>query len=123
MNENRKKIGEKFLKESFGAMISSGRYRFQKSIPYQITLHNDLVDFEIHREPSVDISLSSDDYNRLIDMLGFFNDSNFAAQIDFYYREIIEQLQDEKRLRDQNPTLQKAYDQYQMILAMLAKKR
>jgi hypothetical protein len=124
MNENRRKFGERFLKASLGAVIGSGKCTFHKVPSYQMTdyLSRQPIDLKITKEKSIDISLPADEYDRLIDMLGYFSESNFSGQIELYYRDFQTQLIEEKRLRDQNPTLQKVYDRYQTLLALVNEK-
>lgn len=124
MSEQQRDHGRKLLEEYFNAHISRGKRRFHTSHPpdYWNTISDrHFDDFmsvnKISVEESFDISLREEDFERLLDLIGYFQAHN---PNNGYYQELESKLAFERRLRKNNPALQKAYEKYKMLVDIVA---
>jgi hypothetical protein len=123
MTQKNQKAGRKFLTERLRAHIGSGARRFQTMCTdYFWIRHNpaprisaDPCQYIV--EQSVDISLRPSDYERLLDILGHYDQ---FGNLNAYEQYRSTRLEYEKTLRKQYPAVQLAYDRYQTLLTMIA---
>jgi hypothetical protein len=122
MSEKDRIEGRKFLEKHFRAQVGKGRLRFNKIYPVEywslVSREPFTADsYRIEYEESVDVSLRESDFERLLDILGYFRTHN---QHDSYYRDLEQKLVFERKMREQHPALKKAYDRYRLLLTMVA---
>jgi hypothetical protein len=122
MSDQQRKHGLEFLEKYFNAHVSRGNRRFHTTYP--INYYNnitepfdDYMDIKMLTEESVDISLREQDFERLLDVLGYFQNHNNHSG---YYQELETKLAFERQLRKNNPALQKAYEKYMLMVSLTA---
>ena len=128
MNEPSRPDGRKYLEKMLKAKINRGRYRFRVSVPFDA----DNFGFEIPRyasiqewesnintviEESVDISLTETDFQKLLDVLSYFEKYNDGSDYAHY---IVERAAFEGSLREKHPALKQAYEKYQLLVNLTA---
>ena len=123
MSDEQRKNGRDFLEKYFNAHVSRGKKKFHSVYPmdYWNTVSreplDDYMNIKSHVEESVDISLREQDFERLLDVLGYFQNYNDLSR---YYKELESKLAFERKLRNSNPALQKAYEKYTLLVSMVA---
>jgi hypothetical protein len=124
MSEQDRTNGRKYLEKHLNAHIGRGNKRFYTTVPsdfrkvtYKEFLPLDPYDAQVFVEESVDISMRESDFQRLLDVLGYFQNSGNA---DFYQRDLQSRLAFERALREKHPALKKAYDRYHTLVTMVA---
>lgn len=127
MNERTQKKGLKILKSHYDAHVGRGAKRFHTMIPLEfqdIELNRfqpedriDPYDRQVYVEESVDISLREADYQRLLDVLVHWQERGF---ISLYSKHLERTLAFEQNLREKHPAVKNAYEQYQVLLKMVA---
>lgn len=125
MSERDRSNGKNFLHKNLRAEIGRGKMRFQTvySMDYWIRQAykptDPALDMHVHVEPSVDISMRESDFDRLLEILGRFNEDE-RVTADWYYKSLEETLTFERNLRKNNPALNLAYEKYKVLLALVA---
>lgn len=125
MSEHDRTRGRKYLEKHLDAYVGRGNKRFYTTVPVEYSkldfgkiLPSDPYDATVLVEESVDISMRESDFQRLLDVLGHFqqngNDANYYRR-DFEYR-----MTFERSLREKHPALKKAYDRYLTLVALVA---
>lgn len=125
-NEDRIK-GKKFLQENYNAYVGRGKRQFYSTIPTEFKnvsyddifkdSRSDPFDSQVYTEESVDISMREADFQRLLDLLGYFQKHGY---VDRYSKDIEYRVAFERRLREKHPGLNKAYERYRLLLEMVA---
>jgi hypothetical protein len=123
MSEDNRVKGKKYLTEYYNAHIGRGHKRFYsmpptdfKSVSFK-DLYVDPHDSRVYVEESVDISMRESDFQRLLDVLGYFQK---YGNIDQHRRDIESRVTFERSLREKHPGLKKAYNRYRVLLDMVA---
>jgi len=124
MSERDRESGRKFLTTHFDAHIGRGAKRFHTMVPLEFDIHQfnpsdriDPYDQQVCIEESVDISLRESDYQRLLDLLGHWQDQK---QFDSTTKRFEQKLAFERSLREKHPGIKKAYERYRILLDMVA---
>jgi hypothetical protein len=123
MSEQDRTNGRKYLEKHLSAHIGRGNKRFYTTVPVdfrKVTYKEmpfDPYDATVLVEESVDISMRVSDFQRLLDVLGYFQNSGNA---DFYQRDLQQRLAFERALREKHPALKKVYERYRVLLDMVA---
>ena len=127
MSERDRESGQKFLTTHFDAHVGRGAKRFHTMVPVEfqgIELDRfgpgdrvDPYDREVYVEESVDISLRESDYQRLLDLLGHWQEQE---RIDPNTKRLEHKLAFERSLRGKHPGIKKAYERYRILLDMVA---
>jgi len=76
----------------------------------------------VQTEPSIVITLSLSNYERLLSYLGYdpyAGGRTGYGRHDSYFRDLELRLTHERQLREDTPALQKAYEKYQLMLIMV----
>lgn len=109
------------LKKVYNATICESRYRFYRAVPWDLQIHDDYANFENDRlisdEKGVEINLSQEDFAVLCDNLQCIDTSGMDQR---YLNETLKQHYYERKLREQYPALEKAYDKYRTLLVLVA---
>jgi hypothetical protein len=123
MSEDYRQQGESLLKEYFDARISRGSMRLP-SVSWRATGWDEVNCNRISHtvEQSHDIQLSRGDYERLMDYLGHCanTSSTTHSSIDTYEREFANKRAVERKMREDNPAVKKAYEKYRMLVDLVA---
>lgn len=123
MNETSKSDGRQYLEKTLRARINRGRYRFQVTVPvsFEIPRYPSVQEWESNintvTEESVDISLSERDFQKLLDVLSYFEKYNDGSD---YTKQIREREAFERSLREKHPALKQAYEKYQLLVNLTA---
>lgn len=124
MSHSDRTNGRKYLENHLNACIGRGNKRFYTSVPFEYSkvdfrelLPLDRYDANTFIEESVDISMRESDFQQLLDVLGYFQNSGNA---NFYQRDTQTRLAFERSLREKHPALKKAYDRYLTLVALVA---
>jgi hypothetical protein len=123
MSEDDRQRGESLLKEYFDARMSRGSMRFP-SRSWQLTSWDEVncnpVSYTV--EHSYDIQLTRGGYENLMDYLGHCATSSSTKHsgIDTYERELANKRAAERKLREDNPAVKKAYEKYRMLVDLVA---
>jgi hypothetical protein len=126
MSEQHRTIGREYLEKYFDAYIGRGNKRFYSTVPAEFNKVDfkelytvDPYDAKTFIEESVDISMRENNFQRLLDVLGYFqqNGNNNAS---YYIKDIQNRLDFERLLREKYPALKKAYEHYRTLVAMVA---
>ena len=127
MSERDRESGQKFLTTHFDAHIGRGAKRFHTMVPLEfqgIDIHQfnpsdrvDPYDRQVCIEESVDISLRESDYQRLLDLLGHWQEREFVGS---YTKRFEQNLAFERSLREKHPGIKKAYERYRILLNIVA---
>jgi hypothetical protein len=127
MGETDRTQGRKYLTEHLDAYIGRGNRRFHTMIPQEYHYMDfpnlkptdiiDLYDRHVCVEESVDISLRESDFQRLLDVLGYFQINGNA---NFRMKELESRVAFERTMRDRHPGVKKAYERYRILLDMVA---
>jgi hypothetical protein len=125
MMERNRETGKNYLKDEFEAKIGKGLYKFHTIRPLNFnSLRYRDIDSpfreNIQVEESVDISLREDQYNRLIELLGYFK---IQGMVDSYPSYLERRTREEQQLRNRHPALKKAFNNYQTLLRLVAEGR
>jgi hypothetical protein len=114
MSEQHRTIGREYLEKYFDAYIGRGNKRFYSTVPAEFNKVDfkelytvDPYDAKTLIEESVDISMRENDFQRLLDVLGYFQQNGNDA--NYYSRDIQKRVDFERSLREKYPTLKKAY--------------
>lgn len=78
------------------------------------------INYQVNYDHMTAIHLTKEDFAKLLDDL--YHQSNYITQLEFEsrkYREMLHQLHDEVRAREQNTSVRLAYDKYQMLLKLV----
>jgi hypothetical protein len=125
MSEQHRTIGRKYLEKYFDAYIGRGNKRFYSTVPAEFNKVDfkelytvDPYDAKTVVEESVDISMRENDFQRLLDVLGYFQQNGNDA--NYYSRDIQKRVDFERSLREKYPALKKAYERYRTLVAMVA---
>jgi hypothetical protein len=120
---NREK-GREFLEKKFSAKISRGKFMYSNVYPldywkFQAYKPTDISPekMQVIKEPSVDISMTEEDFNQLIDYIGYGFSTGLS--VEGYYLDIASRLSNERTLRKNHPALEKAYQKYKLLLDMV----
>lgn len=125
MTQHNRDRGKNFLHKSLRADISRGRMRYQTMFSMDYWLKqaykpaDPLSDIHVQVEPSVDISMRESDYDRLLEILGRF-DEDERVTANKYYFDLENRLTYERNLRKNNPALKLAYEKYRLMLDLVA---
>jgi len=124
MSERDRESGQKFLTTHFDAHIGRGAKRFRTMVPLEFDIHQfnpgdqiDPYDRQVCIEESVDISLRESDYQRLLDLLGHWQEREFVGS---YTKRFEQNLAFERSLREKHPGIKKAYERYRILLNIVA---
>lgn len=123
MNEPSRPDGRKYLEKTLKAKINRGRYRFRVSVPvsFEIPRYASIQEWESNIntviEESVDISLTETDFQKLLDVLSYFEKYNDGSDYAHY---IVERAAFEGSLREKHPALKQAYEKYQLLVNLTA---
>jgi hypothetical protein len=124
MSDQDRQRGESFLKEYFGARISRGSVRLPAS-SWRSTGWDEVgynrVSYTV--EQSHDIHLTQGGYEMLMDYLGYnaISDATTGYRtLDTYQREFANNLAVERKIRNDNPAVEKAYEKYRMLVDLVA---
>ena len=127
MSERDREQGRDFLTKHFDAHIGRGAKRFHTMVPlefqgieldrFQPGERIDPYDRQVYIEESVDISLRESDYQRLMDLLGHWQE---RERIDTNTKRLEQKLAFERSLREKHPGIKKAYERYRILLDMVA---
>ena len=127
MSERNREQGRKFLTTHFDAHVGRGAKRFHTMVPlefqgieldrFQPGQRIDPYDSQVYIEESVDISLRESDYQRLLDLLGHWQEREF---VDSNTKRFEQNLAFERSLRKKHPGIKKAYERYRILLDMVA---
>lgn len=127
MSERDREQGQKFLTKHFDAHVGRGAKRFHTMVPLEfqdIELDHlrpgdriDPYDRQVCVEDSVDISLRESDYQRLLDLLGHWQEREW---IDSRTKYLEQRIAFERSLREKHPAIKKAYERYRILLDMVA---
>ena len=123
MNEPSRPDGRKYLEKTLKAKINRGRYRFRVSVPvsFEIPRYASIQEWESNIntviEESVDISLTETDFQKLLDVLSYFEKYNDGSDYAHY---IVERAAFEGSLREKHPSLKQAYEKYQLLVNLTA---
>lgn len=123
MNDPSRPDGRKYLEKTLRAKINRGRYRYQTTIPveFEILRYASVQEWESNintiTEESVDISLSERDFQKLLDVLSYFEKYNDGSD---YTKQIREREAFERSLREKHPALKQAYEKYQLLVNLTA---
>jgi hypothetical protein len=126
MSETDRTQGRKYLTEHLNAYIGRGNRRFHSIIPLEYhhinlqALKGDVMDpynRQTFVEESVDISLRESDFQRLLDVLGYFQINGNA---NFRMKELESRVAFERTMREKHPGVKKAYERYRILLDMVA---
>jgi hypothetical protein len=118
--------GHKFLTKHFDACIGHGAKRFHTALSHEFQSMKsqfnpygsvDPCDHQVYVEESVDISLRESDYQRLLDLLGHWQEREF---VDSNTKRFEQNLAFERSLREKHPGIKKAYERYRILLDMVA---
>lgn len=111
--------GQEFLRNRLNAREEQGRFTYAKTIAprFDIMTNYDspLDEIIIEKELSRDISLSKDNYELLLLILGHYSNQ---STIDMAREMLMDNMQ-EKKLRDSNHALKAAYEKYQTLLKLV----
>jgi hypothetical protein len=127
MSEADRTQGRKYLTEHLNANIGRGNRRFQSIIPLEYHYMDfpdlnpgaviDPYNRQFFVEESVDISLRESDFQRLLDVLGYFQINGNANR---RIKELESRVAFERTMREKHPGVKKAYDRYRILLDMVA---
>lgn len=127
MSEKDRTAGRKFLEKYLNAHISRGNRRFHTTIPPEYQSMDpykffpgdrvDPYDSMVYVEESVDVSLRESDFQRLLDVLGNFENNGDA---NYRTKDLEVRIAFERSLREKHPGVKKAYDRYRILLDMVA---
>lgn len=126
MSSKDRENGHKFLTKHFDACIGRGAKRFHTVLSHEFQSMKsqfnpygsvDPYDHQVYVEESVDISLREADYQRLLDLLGHWQEREF---VDLSAKQLDQNLAFERSLRDKHPGVKKAYERYRILLDMVA---
>ena len=70
---------------------------------------------EVQREPMIEVYMPQERFKQLVERERWY--SNLERESD-YYKGIVEQYRNDERVRDRNPSVQKAWEKYLMLLEM-----
>lgn len=126
MSERDRENGHKFLTKHFDAYVGRGAKRFHTALSHEFQsmksqfnpyVSIDPYDRQVYVEESVDISLREADYQRLLDLLGHWQEREF---VDSHTKQLEQRIAFERSLRDKHPGIKKAYERYRILLDMVA---
>lgn len=126
MSEKDRVEGRKFLEKHFNAHIGRGRLRLQTMYPMDYWLRvayrpiDPAQEYHYQVEESVDVSMRESDFERLLDILGYFQTHN---QHDRYFVDLERKLAFERQLREKHPGVKKAYERYRILLDLVSEGR
>lgn len=111
--------GQEFLRNRLHAREEQGRFTYAKTVtphavitrPYDSLLDEMIIEKELSR----DISLSKDNYELLLLILGHYSNQ---STIDMA-RDMMMHNMREKKLRESNLALKTAYEKYQTLLKLV----
>jgi hypothetical protein len=72
-------------------------------------------DLKVEREPMVQIHMPQDEFKNLVEKERWYGRLEQEAD---YYKRIVEQYRNDERVRDSNPSVQKAWEKYLMLLEL-----
>lgn len=110
---DKKEVGKSFLKDKLRAETSRGARSYYAPFDRDTLVYHDpttIFDrYEFKRTQSYDISMDERQYEELLEILG-----------SHHYPRILEQREEyERHMRAQYPAVQKAYEQYRLLLDMV----
>jgi hypothetical protein len=119
--------GEDLLKKYFNATLGHGGRRLAVAVMSTHTqLHNsptgEMGTRRYDAVESYDIHLTRDDYERLIDYLGYESSAQptFAPRLITYEKELAKNRATERTLREAHPAVEMAYQKYRLLLDMIS---
>ena len=125
MNKTDREKGRKFLEKRFSTKASRGKFMYSKVYSLDYWTFQGYKPTEISpekmqviKEPSVDLSMTEEDFDQLTDFLGHFCSRGFST-IDQYLIDRDNRLSNERTLRKNHPALEKAYQKYKLMLDMV----
>jgi hypothetical protein len=74
-----------------------------------------IPDILVEREPMVEINMPKHRFQDLVERERFYSQVERESE---YYKRIVDQYRNDERIRDRNPTVQKAYEKYLMLLEL-----
>jgi hypothetical protein len=115
---------DRFLKKYESRAGLSSRELYYKRQPLRYTdwiANGSNIPFhqEIEKEPMVEMYIPQHRFQDLVErerMVDEINDQNRR------YRQLLDQLDEDARIRNSNPTLKKAWDNYQLLLGLCRSK-
>ena len=114
----------KNFKNKYRAHIQEGNRRY--AVPKHMSMgplspSHEPFNLNFETERSVQIDMSKRDFEQLIGMEKYWQEQLYwrdFAEYGGFAKNIVEDYEHELRIRNANPAAQKAYEKYQMILAM-----
>jgi len=127
MSERDREEGLDVLTKYFDAHIGRGAKRFHTMLlpefqgieldRFQPGDRIDPYDRQVYVEESVDISLRENDFQRLLDLLGHWQEREW---VDSRTKSLEQRVAFERSLREKHPGIKKAYERYRILLDMVA---
>lgn len=110
----------KAFEKKYRAKVEPSRDTYYAIKHYVYTI-NDIEPRAVTKDFGVQITMSPDDFSMLLEDMGridYLNDQIMNANEELSYRHY--ERKKEEALREEYPTLQKAYERYRMVLDMVS---
>jgi hypothetical protein len=122
MSKEEREEGKRLLEKEYDASIEIGTRQHRYISTAEYCYDYDYSTHVVQTEPSIEITLSLSNYERLLSYLGFDpytgapGATNRSAS---YYHEIERRLSHERQLIEETPALKKSYEKYRLLLDMV----
>jgi hypothetical protein len=125
MSEAERKRGEHLLKNYFGAKMGrGGRKLYSSSLKQEYSPLDLWTNTRYEVEESHDLHLTRADYERLTGFLGYDPENKDyyspGDKLHTYERDVSTALTAERKMREDHPSVQLAYEKYRFLLDMVA---
>lgn len=113
------------FKNKYRAHVQDGHRRY--AMPKRVSMDSlspmhEPFDLNFEHESGVQIDMSKRDFEQLIGMEKYWEEQLSWRDINQYFghaKSIVAEHEREMRIRNDNPAAKKAYEKYQLILAMI----